>query len=53
MEGREIVDAQEFFEKGGVYENRESDGADDIELVDLTPDALDALFALWFLEMNW
>lgn len=31
MAGREVVDALEFFEKGGVYENREMAGAYDID----------------------
>jgi uncharacterized protein YlxP (DUF503 family) len=31
MAGREVVDALEFFEKGGVYENRDSDEAMDID----------------------
>ncbi len=31
MQGRDVVDALEFFEKGGVYENNESEEAADID----------------------
>lgn len=31
MQGRDVVDAMEFFEKGGVYENNESEEAADID----------------------
>lgn len=35
--GREVVDAVEFFEKGGVYENQPGEGAEDIDRKFLLP----------------
>lgn len=37
MDGRETVDALAFFEKGGVYENRDAPGAENIDQTYVVP----------------